>query len=462
LRIPIYSAEASLAELIHKNNFVSYASLLELNPDYKISPAQVAKLPKVLATNQDQIDLYYLRSILVTTGWNLNEDVFDPKEVWAARTTPEDKPFNVGHNVTDIIGHITDVCPVDDEYKVIANHTTVDKLPTKFHLMVNSVIYKCLEGEAQERIDKIIAEIGEGKWYVSMEALFSDFDYALLYKDGSHKIVARNNDTAFLTKHLRCYGGTGLYKDARIGRLMRHIIFAGKGLVERPANPESKIFANILSLDKNLGYITNSKDINTGDQNKMSAELETSFKKVMEENKELKSSIEKLQASLNEVNEKNIKSRISELETSLKTKSDLVEDLQKKLTASAEETLSLKKQIEEFNTKLEAANKELSVFNLEKKKNSRAKVLAEATKLSLSDAESIVENLISLTDESFTNFVEKSKDKYTVAKTNAATVVETAKPEKTESQVVAPIPEIENTRKQLAAFLSDTEVQENK
>ena len=53
---------------------------------------------EAVAQNEDQIDLYYLKSILVSTGWNKNDDVFDSKELWAAKNTPEDKPFNFMHN----------------------------------------------------------------------------------------------------------------------------------------------------------------------------------------------------------------------------------------------------------------------------------------------------------------------------------------------------------------------------
>ncbi|MEI7489641.1 MAG: hypothetical protein WCJ72_19925, partial [Chryseobacterium sp.] len=42
---------------------------------------------KAIAENKGQVDLHYLKSILVTTGWNKNDDVFDRAEVWVARTS---------------------------------------------------------------------------------------------------------------------------------------------------------------------------------------------------------------------------------------------------------------------------------------------------------------------------------------------------------------------------------------
>ena len=85
----------------------------------------------------------------------------------------------------------------------------------------------------------IIAEIEEGKWFVSMECLFPAFDYALQTSEGETKIIERNEASAFLTKHLRAYGGEGTYENYRIGRLLRNLAFSGKGLVSKPANPRS-------------------------------------------------------------------------------------------------------------------------------------------------------------------------------------------------------------------------------
>jgi hypothetical protein len=87
---------------------------------------------------------------------------------------------------------------------------------------------------------------------VSMEARFNEFDYALLDEStGTVKIVTRDDDTAWMSRLLRWFGGEGVYtvKDDngkakvyyRIGRALRDIIFTGKGFVTNPANPDSII-----------------------------------------------------------------------------------------------------------------------------------------------------------------------------------------------------------------------------
>jgi len=168
--------------------------------------------------------------------------VFDRAEVWAARTTPEDKPFNYGHDEKDIIGHITSCYPFADDNKAMADVKAIEDLPAKFHIGTGAVLYKVrADAAAQERINKLIAEIEEGKWFVSMECLFRNFDYAIIESDGTQKVIGRNEETSFLTKHLRSYGGTGKYEDKAVGRLMRNFVFSAVALVQNPANPASVI-----------------------------------------------------------------------------------------------------------------------------------------------------------------------------------------------------------------------------
>ena len=111
MSIPIYEAEKAdnLAEQIKANASVAYIAQVDSHIPTK-SEMDLAKVVafETLATNKDQFDLYYINSVLVSTGWNKNDDVFDTRETWAARTTPQDKQFNFGHDEKDIIGHITD------------------------------------------------------------------------------------------------------------------------------------------------------------------------------------------------------------------------------------------------------------------------------------------------------------------------------------------------------------------
>ena len=201
MNIEIFKAEinAGIADRIQSNTSIAYSSLVipRTADEVEAESAKLVALSTQAMSNPDQIDLYYLNSVLVSTGWNKNDDVFDIDETWAARNTPEDKQFNFMHDENDIIGHITGNCVLNADGKVVADGS----MPDKFDIITSAVIYKSWsDSEKRERIDKMIAEIEEGKWFVSMECLFNGFDYAVVTPDGSNSVIARDENSAFLTK----------------------------------------------------------------------------------------------------------------------------------------------------------------------------------------------------------------------------------------------------------------------
>jgi hypothetical protein len=240
----IYNFEKTdgLSELLSAKSSIVYASLLE-HSDNEISHTKARKENQALAGIEDT-DLYYTQSILVTTSWNKNDDIFDAKEVWLARATPMHKPTNLEHDEKTIVGHITSNWPIDMDGELMDESVSLDSLPEKFHILTGSVIYKGFtEPELRERALNLIEEIEAGEKYVSMECFFKNFDYGLINKtNGSYNVLPRNEETSFLTKHLRAYGGQGEHENYKIGRVLRNITFSGKGFVNRPANPESIIF----------------------------------------------------------------------------------------------------------------------------------------------------------------------------------------------------------------------------
>lgn len=253
----VYASERenNLHERLQDNKVVA-----SLNPTTieKLPEATVKRLDEsfknvhlssaLASSDEDCFDLHKLYTILVTVGWNLNDDVFGVKEVWDARHSPEDKPFNLEHNPRQVIGHITGSVVVDDSYTIIDDNTKFDELPSKFHILTSAVIYKHIKSRDEklsEETKALLESIAQNEWFVSMEALFSDFDYALTKADGTKHVIARNEETAFLTKHLRVHGGLGEYQGNKIGRHLKDITFSGKGLVKRPGNPESYIFNDV-------------------------------------------------------------------------------------------------------------------------------------------------------------------------------------------------------------------------
>ena len=258
----------NLTELLSAQSSIVYASLLEKS-DSEISQKKARKENKALAGIEDT-DLYYTQSILVTTSWNKNDDIFDAKEVWLARATPMHKPTNLEHDEKTIVGHITSNWPIDINGELINESLELNKLPEKFHILTGSVIYKGFtEPELRDRANNLIEEIEAGEKYVSMECFFKNFDYGLIDKStGSYHILPRNEETSFLTKHLRAYGGQGEHENYRVGRVLRNITFSGKGFVNRPANPESIIFTkeNLKETQESVNILKNLNEKNDDSQ----------------------------------------------------------------------------------------------------------------------------------------------------------------------------------------------------
>lgn len=243
----IYKQEKidGLEEQLSSKASVTYACLLQPSETPTVNKKHI---DQAIAGAEDK-DLYYVQSILVTSSWNKNDDVFDKQEVWAARKTPEDKPTNLEHDEGTIIGHITENWPITEDGILIDEATPVENLPEKFHILTGAVIYRGFSNpELATRAEDLIHEIQDGTKYVSMECYFKGFDYGLTNQEtGEYKVLARNEETAYLTQHLRAFGGLGEHEGYKVGRVLRDITFSGKGYVDKPANPDSIILYNTKS-----------------------------------------------------------------------------------------------------------------------------------------------------------------------------------------------------------------------
>ena len=364
--------------------------------------------------NEEQFDLHYIYTILATTGWNRNDDVFDRYEMWAARSTAEDKPFNKGHDPNDIIGHITGNAVVNENYELVNPNADVDSLPDKFHILTSAVIYKHVSSRDEKltlSTKSLLEEISKGDWFVSMEALFSNFDYALVDADGVHTTIARNEDTAFLSKYLRSYGGEGDYDGSRVGRLMRNLTFSGKGLVENPGNPESIIFKqedNMIfkgvakSVSPKINLLVTSS--NKG---------ESSMSDNNEQVQSLKAQVTSLEARLKELDEEKIKAQISTFEKASADKDAEIAELKSKVADATDNTAAAQKSYDEIieakaeSDKIAAELKEkLEAIEAESLKTSRVSALVDKG-VDKAEAESLVETFAGISDEQFDTLVLK-------------------------------------------------------
>ena len=399
----IYKSEIrdGLGDLLSEKSSVACCAVAETyNPEDSSQLRKLLAEESTVAQNEDQIDLYYLKSILVSTGWNKNDDVFDPKELWIAKETPEDKPFNFMHDEKDIIGHITGNTVVDFEgYEI---DTNTEEVPDTFNILTTSVIYTEWSDEDQRsRMQKIVSEIEDGKWFVSMECLFPDFDYALTASDGSTKVLPRNEASAFLTKHLRSYGGSGKYEDYRVGRLLRNLSFSGKGLVSRPANPRSVILEGNEFFDESKAEILTISSIK---ESPMSDNHEKQILDLQKELAEAKAENEALRDKVTAEKQTEFQSKIDSLEETLAEQVAQIAGKDEEIKTLAGSVKSQEESLAAKDEDIKCRDEELAVM---KKNEALMKRKAKLEDLGLDAEEAIatVEEFQSVDEETFDKIV---------------------------------------------------------
>jgi len=426
--IPIFKAEASvdgLADMIRANSSITYASQLkkwELTDEIREHVMAAVSKDKALADAHDT-DLYYTQSILVSSNWNLNDDVFDRAETWAARHTPAHKPTNLEHDEKTLVGHITNSWGMTEDGVLIPDNTMVDDLPDMFHIVNGAVIYtRWADEQLMARTDKLIAEIESGEKFVSMECLFTNFDYAVISPDNSKfHVVARNEDTAYLTKYLRAYGGQGAYEDYQIGRLLRNITFCGKGYVDKPANPNSILLNDaskfhftgasqenpfsekngvILSCSHNAAETNSSKE----DSN-MSEEMKATIAEQKAELKELKDALTEANKQLSEQGVKRLEAKIEKQQTAIDELTSEKEALAADKEKHTEAIETLTEQLSEANDEKAKLEEKIAVQAAEALMASRVSMLTEKG-LDKETAATKAELFSDLNDEQFAAIAE--------------------------------------------------------
>ena len=417
--------EAGLEEQIKSQASLAYVSQLcpakapvKNKKSFKTLNKDLLKNLKATAGQKDG-DVYNTFSILVSTSWNKNDDVFAQDEVWAAKQTPTYKPANLEHDEKKIVGGIIGTWPVDDEYNLIDQDISLDSLPEVYHLLVSSVIYnQWQDPEYQARAEELINKIEDGQMFVSMECIFKGFDYAVISPNNENHIVARTNDTAFLSRHLRAYGGSGEYEDHKVGRLLKNITFSGKGFVEKPANPDSIIFDRNYSFDfanasltKNLFSNDNGVSVRVGNDvfsdTNSQENLDMSNDILNDQVQELKEALAAVKAENKDLTAQVAEANIGIWETQVAELNEQVESLTNNLTVAGEELSAAKSKTEELEgtlaSEVDARSKAEDLVKTMEEAQTQAARTAQLIEAGLSEEEALakIEVFSDLSDEQF-------------------------------------------------------------
>lgn len=439
-----------------------------------VTPSPMRSLASAGFDSATQPDLLYMKSVLVSTGQNQNDDVFLPSEMWNARATPVLKPVNWEHNsgyeivdsdeegLKNVVADNQIIGVMFKSYPALKDGTVIDdsvalasefEIPEDFDIITEAAIYKYIFPKVTS---KILNESAANKLYVSMEAWFTGFDYRV-----GNKVVARNEDTAFLDGYLRSNGGQGTFGGEKVGRVLRNIVFGGVGIVANPANKDSVIhsFTNADYKDTQLAdstlssniiselngnskqqeckeaIITMSDNKKTDESNSASAEALKDYKDVVrllaEQKEENKTQAEKLAAAEAEI--ESLKAGTDTISDSVASGLELVaselgEEVKASVASSPEPFATLAAvvgkttaSLEDASTKLAEANEKLDRLELDAKLATRAQSIRDSLSLGADSQERIdklVASTTSLDDDSFSTWLDNTKELFQVAKSN--------------------------------------------
>jgi uncharacterized coiled-coil protein SlyX len=266
-----------------------------------------------------------------------------------------------------------------------------------------------------------------------MECLFAGFDYAVIDQAGGSKVIARNEESSFLTKHLRAYGGTGEYEGYKIGRSLRDISFSGKGLVSKPANPRSIILDSSRAFSINEQYTIS--NVSKGEFNMADSETNLVAEQLVDAHTETVASTEVVETPVTtEAETIDYASKLSDLENTIAEKESALSAFEARV-ASLEEALSLKdKELAEMNDKFKTMKK--------KEKDSNRKTEMVKSGFDEAEAEESLSLYDSLDDAAFEAVLAMYKKKMAKMDSKTMTKKELVKDEeeedkKTKSEVVA-------------------------
>lgn len=404
----IYSAEKEAGINLSDNTSATLTAELRIcDIDKYFDGMSIADLMKETSTIQtieellgvEQPDLALVVAILVSTGWNLNDDVFVPAELWKSRNTPLHKPMNDNHDPAKILGHIVKSRPLDKSGNEITLSEGANP-PDEFDIEVAGVLYRAFP-ELAARINEIITKAKTGEMFVSMEAWFTDFAYAILDSSGnSTKIIQRNEATAFLTKHLRIYGGSGQYQGYKIGRVLKDIIFGGQGFVDTPANPESviKVAANKAVAFESIELDEITKGGAEG-MEKQLQELQAKLDEAMATIAAKEKEVAELKKVVEDTAAKKLDEQVANLATEVATLTATLKETVAKLESTEAEKAKL--QTEFAQVKECADKKEAELADIRKTQKATERLAKLAAVKSIADEKITLAELREMTDEVF-------------------------------------------------------------
>ena len=236
-----------------KNKFYLTAEL-KLQKETEALRKEAASVITLPEGEEKQPDLSYFSAVFVSSGKNLNNAYFLGSELVSSSGSIVSKALDIEHSETEIIGHLFSSAFTDGEGKKLdlnelASSETAALDSKDMHIQIGSVVYK-------SRFPEIAKEIAEGKWKVSMECYYQDYDIkvgdTILPKSAAEVLgIESSNKEDIFGKFGKIVRDGEEIAQGTVARVLRGICFSGCGIVKNPANPPSVILETSSSDDDN-------------------------------------------------------------------------------------------------------------------------------------------------------------------------------------------------------------------
>jgi hypothetical protein len=209
----------------------------EVTDEFKKDVASIVKYPV-----HKTPDLLFFHGLYVSTGTNLNDAHFLGSEIISAYDTISLKALDIEHEEHAIVGHIYSATVTDRSGNVLDVDDLKKKTPTELNKLdidvhIAGILYK-------SRFPELAKEVEEGRWKLSMETYFQDFDVKI-----GNVIMSRQEAEALGLATSSSLGKiASLIKDGveiakgNIVRVLKGLLFSGCGIVKNPAEPRAIIF----------------------------------------------------------------------------------------------------------------------------------------------------------------------------------------------------------------------------
>lgn len=378
--------------------------------------------------------MLYPSAILVSAQANANDDLWLPAELWAAKETIIDVPYNLNHEAKKIIGHAVGKRCLNGSGEVISEDTSVDDLPDYLEIEVDLVLYQHIFKSEAGEIAQGFKDQNRG---ISLEVNFGGFDYGIYDNSGNDDItiINRNKSTAFLTKYLSAYGGQGVYDGKRIVRALKNFVFIGIGDTENPAD-YSATYTAMKNIDPEIAKSAN-KDVllNVASiKEDITTVVATNNNSPEKGNEKMFKTVEEAVAHIETLDKelKTLKDKNAELSTSIADNSDKLVKAEGKISVYEQVTKDLesaKAENAKLKTDLDTTSAELTEIKNKAKANSRLSDLKSAGYKPKDEAKEL-DKLGKMSDETFADMLEFAKQ--VIVKAEEAPATET----KTETVVV--------------------------